>query len=73
MAKETAHQLGTPLSSLVGWIELLKDSDDPSGTSQMVGTEIEKRYWPFEINRRPFFLKSVLSQKWKAQTLFNRC
>lgn len=24
MAKETAHQLGTPLSSLLGWIELLK-------------------------------------------------
>ena len=25
MAKEAAHQLGTPLSSIVGWIELLKD------------------------------------------------
>lgn len=25
MAKETAHQLGTPLTSLMGWIELLKD------------------------------------------------
>lgn len=24
MAKETAHQLGTPLSSLMGWLELLK-------------------------------------------------
>ncbi|HBC46325.1 MAG TPA: two-component sensor histidine kinase [candidate division Zixibacteria bacterium] len=24
MAKETAHQLGTPLSSLIGWVELLK-------------------------------------------------
>ena len=24
MSKETAHQLGTPLSSLVGWIEILK-------------------------------------------------
>ena len=24
MAKETAHQLGTPLTSLMGWIELLK-------------------------------------------------
>lgn len=24
MAKETAHQIGTPLSSLLGWIELLK-------------------------------------------------
>jgi len=26
MAKETAHQLGTPLSSIHGWIELLKDN-----------------------------------------------
>ena len=25
MAKETAHQLGTPISSLVAWVELLKD------------------------------------------------
>lgn len=24
MAKETAHQIGTPLSSLVGWVEILK-------------------------------------------------
>lgn len=24
MSKETAHQLGTPLSSLIGWVELLK-------------------------------------------------
>ena len=26
MAKETAHQLGTPLSSIKGWIELLKEN-----------------------------------------------
>lgn len=24
MAKETAHQLGTPISSLIGWVEMLK-------------------------------------------------
>jgi hypothetical protein len=24
MAKETAHQLGTPLSSLIAWLEILK-------------------------------------------------
>jgi len=30
MARETAHQLGTPLSSLLGWMEILKagDADD---------------------------------------------
>ena len=27
MAKETAHQIGTPLSSLMGWVELLKFED----------------------------------------------
>jgi nitrogen-specific signal transduction histidine kinase len=27
MAKETAHQLGTPISSLMAWIELLKDEN----------------------------------------------
>ncbi|MEX0928154.1 MAG: sensor histidine kinase, partial [Balneolales bacterium] len=32
MAKEAAHQLGTPLSSLYGWVELLRDqtNDDAS-------------------------------------------
>jgi two-component system, sporulation sensor kinase D len=27
MAKETAHQIGTPLSSLVGWTEILRDEN----------------------------------------------
>jgi signal transduction histidine kinase len=36
MAKETAHQIGTPLTSLVGWIELLKLQDTPFiGTTEM--------------------------------------
>jgi signal transduction histidine kinase len=29
MAREAAHQLGTPLSSMHGWIELLRERDDP--------------------------------------------
>lgn len=28
MAKETAHQMGTPLTSLQGWVELLKEMPD---------------------------------------------
>jgi signal transduction histidine kinase len=34
MARESAHQLATPLSSLAGWIELLADraTDDPTAT-----------------------------------------
>ena len=36
MAKETAHQIGTPLSSLVGWIEILKSENvDPSYIIEM--------------------------------------
>lgn len=27
-SKETAHQLGTPLTSIVGWMELLKDNEE---------------------------------------------
>lgn len=29
MAKETAHQLGTPISSLIAWVELLKEEKVP--------------------------------------------
>ncbi|MCB9357125.1 MAG: HAMP domain-containing histidine kinase [Calditrichaeota bacterium] len=32
MAKETAHQLGTPLTSLMGWIELLKAEERDTHT-----------------------------------------
>ncbi|RNC87810.1 MAG: sensor histidine kinase [Winogradskyella sp.] len=36
MAKETAHQIGTPLSSLVGWTELLKSENvNPDYISEM--------------------------------------
>ena len=38
MAKETAHQLGTPLSSLMAWVELLKSKE---GMKEMV-VEMEK-------------------------------
>jgi NtrC-family two-component system sensor histidine kinase KinB len=29
MARETAHQLGTPLTSLLGWVQLLRSTDAP--------------------------------------------
>jgi signal transduction histidine kinase len=43
MAKETAHQLGTPLSSLMGWIELLRghvDSAPPGGSVAIEAGEL---------------------------------
>ena len=43
MAKETAHQLGTPLSSLLGWIEILKTTAD---RDPEIVSEIEK-----DVNR----------------------
>lgn len=33
MAKETAHQLGTPISSLMGWVEVLDHSEQEEGGS----------------------------------------
>lgn len=38
MAKETAHQIGTPLSSLIGWLEIMKADNVAEDTL----TEIEK-------------------------------
>ncbi|MBD0823609.1 sensor histidine kinase [Aestuariibaculum marinum] len=36
MAKETAHQIGTPLSSLIGWTEILKSENvNPSYISEI--------------------------------------
>ncbi len=36
LSKETAHQLGTPLSSLMGWIELLRQEENSQQTGQIV-------------------------------------
>ena len=38
MSKETAHQLGTPISSLMAWVELLKQKE----TDHTVINEVEK-------------------------------
>jgi signal transduction histidine kinase len=37
MARETAHQLGTPISSMLGWVELLKEqsADDPKAVETL--------------------------------------
>lgn len=42
MAKETAHQLGTPVSSLEGWVEMMKEKPE----NQAIVTELEK-----DVNR----------------------
>ncbi len=40
MAKETAHQLGTPISSLMGWLDMLKNS------------QFTDKYTPQEVYQR---------------------
>lgn len=41
MTKEAAHQLGTPLSSLYGWVELLRE-EKGDDFSQRIADELEK-------------------------------
>ena len=41
MAREAAHQLGTPISSLMGWAQLLKMPDLPENQREEAITEIE--------------------------------
>lgn len=44
MARESAHQLGTPLSSLSGWIELLRErADDPMSQRATEHMEMDLR------------------------------
>ncbi len=42
MAKETAHQLGTPLSSLMGWVELLRYMPDDAEQVIEAAGEMER-------------------------------
>ncbi len=42
MAKETAHQIGTPLSAIFGWLEYLKEMNPDDEELQMVVQELNK-------------------------------
>jgi signal transduction histidine kinase len=42
MAKETAHQLGTPVSSLEGWIELLKEKKETEYIAKEIAKDINR-------------------------------
>ena len=42
MAKETAHQLGTPISSLEGWVEMLKESNTADKIVTEIGKDVER-------------------------------
>lgn len=42
MAKETAHQIGTPLSSLIGWLEILKLDNVEASTIEEIEKDITR-------------------------------
>jgi two-component system, sporulation sensor kinase D len=42
MAKETAHQLGTPLSSLIAWLELLKSQGLEKETADEITKDVKR-------------------------------
>ena len=66
MSKETAHQLGTPISSLMGWMELLKQSNLNPGIvleMQKDASRLEKITDRFsKIGSKPTLEKTDLTQ-----------
>ena len=42
LAKETAHQLGTPLSSLIAWLEYLKSKGLDPDTAMEIGKDVKR-------------------------------
>ncbi len=42
MAKETAHQIGTPLSSLLGWIEILRLENTNENTIKEIENDVHR-------------------------------
>jgi len=42
MAKEAAHQLGTPISSLHGWLEMLKENPDNNTVANEISKDIDR-------------------------------
>ena len=42
MAKETAHQIGTPLSSLIGWVEIMKADNVDETTVAEIEKDIQR-------------------------------
>ena len=42
MAKETAHQIGTPLSSLMAWVEILKAKEGMNEISKEINKDVKR-------------------------------
>ena len=66
MAKETAHQIGTPLTSLMGWIEILKSKKVDSNYLIEIEKDIDRLNIISErfnkIGSKPILLKTNLTK-----------
>ncbi len=69
MAKETAHQIGTPLSSLIGWTEILKEENVNSSYISEIEKDIERLRTITErfskIGSAPILSKTEINQATK--------
>ena len=52
LAKETAHQLGTPISSLMAWMEYIKN--DPTQWTDEISSELDKDIYKLEMITQRF-------------------
>jgi len=76
MAKETAHQFGTPISSLMGWLEMLKihynDPDKVSDITEEISNDVEKlnkiTYRFSKIGSTPELKKKIVFEEIKKVT-----
>ena len=81
MAKETAHQFGTPISSLMGWLEMLKiNYKDPvkvQDITEEISNDVDKlskiTYRFSKIGAKPELTKeNVINELKKVTTYFER-
>jgi signal transduction histidine kinase len=81
MAKETAHQFGTPISSLMGWIEMMKMNyqkpDAVLDITDEIGSDVEKlnkiTYRFSKIGSKPEIKNHIVFEEAKKVTeYFNR-
>lgn len=78
MAKETAHQFGTPISSLMGWLEMLKlnykDPDKVIDISEEINSDVEKlnriTYRFSKIGAKPELAKQNVIEELKQVTSY---
>jgi signal transduction histidine kinase len=78
MAKETAHQFGTPISSLMGWLEMLKinykDPDKVLDVTEEINNDVEKlnkiTYRFSKIGAKPELSRTNVIEELKKVTAY---